>query len=89
MKKKILSILSVATIITLAVLPVSAHFVEADFNHHAHVYEGSPITPKKLHGSMSGIILLHNCKTRMEMLCRLQADNMVILKLMLILNIMV
>lgn len=47
-KKNILSIISVATIITLAVLPVSAHFVEADFNHHAHVYEGSPITPKKV-----------------------------------------
>lgn len=48
MKKKTIILLSLAIITVIAVLPVSAHFVEAHFDHHAHVYEGNPITPKKV-----------------------------------------
>ena len=48
MFKKVVSSFLIMVMITFSVAPVSAHFVEADFNHHAHVYEGNPFSPKKV-----------------------------------------
>lgn len=48
MKKNIISAIMLAAFLSLSVSSVGAHFVEADFDHHAHVTEGSPISPKKV-----------------------------------------
>lgn len=47
-EKNIISAIMLTAFLSLSVSSVGAHFVEADFDHHAHVTEGSPISPKKV-----------------------------------------
>ena len=46
--KKFIKILMISTILPISLVGVSANHVEGVFDHHAHVAQGNPWSPKKV-----------------------------------------